>query len=100
MQDLPNSAEVSRTEDVKNIFLKALDFREAAKDQSCQIALDVFDRTSEQQLTFELPVEYSRVRDEFGALEAPGSPPNDSQPQLEFEDFLWRRLRTMVLDLS
>ena len=100
MQYPRNSIGDQRLEGVKAIFLEALEYREVHKDESHRIAIGVFCVTSAEKLGVELPARFSRVRDEFGALEAPGMSPDGSQSQSEFEDSLWRRLHAMVLSLS
>lgn len=81
--------------DVIALFVMALNERRANKDRSEAIAHEVFERTHSSQLSFDLPDDLSRLRDEFGALEAPGLPDDDSDPD-EYRDTLWDRLFSLV----
>jgi hypothetical protein len=86
---------LSNKDDVIELFLTAVDERRLNKELSESIAHNVFDRTHPSQLTFELPHELVELRNEFGALEAPGLPEDDSDPD-EYRDALWERLSLLV----
>lgn len=86
---------ISDPVDVMALFVTALKEQQADKERSEAIAHEVFERTHPSQLTFDLPDDLSRLRDEFGALEAPGLPDDDSDPD-EYRDALWERLFSLV----
>ena len=76
--------------DVFLFFLGALDYREAHPEESEKIALFVFDAT--HKFIFDNDIE--TIRNEFGALEAPGEPENGNPD--DYREALWTRLRLMV----
>ncbi len=86
---------ISDPSDVIALFVMALNERQANKERSEAIAHEVFERTHPSQLSFTLPDELSRLRDEFGALEAPGLPEDGSDPGV-YRDALWERLFLLV----
>jgi hypothetical protein len=94
-----NRKRLSNKADVIELFLTAINERRLNKGQSESIARDVFDRTHPSQLTFELPHELTELRNEFGALEAPGLPEDNSDPE-EYRDALWDRLLVLVHEKS
>lgn len=73
----------------------AIDFRKQHKDESEEIARLVFDATHPSKLSFEVPHYLLDIRDEFGALEAPGMPSDESDPDV-YRDSLWNRLELIV----
>lgn len=76
-------------------YRSAVDFRKQNKDKSEEIARTVFDTTHSSRLSFEMPHYLMVIRDEFGALEAPGAPSDDTDPDI-YRDALWRRLELIV----
>lgn len=87
--------ELSNQEDLVNYFAKAIQLREQHRDQSEEIARQVFDNTHPALLSFEVNDRLQKIRNEFGALEAPGLLDNDSDPDA-YRDDLWRRLKNLI----
>lgn len=76
-------------------FSDAIRTQEANPEASELIAHTVFDHTHPSLLSFELSDEVLQLRDEFGALEAPGFPEDDSDPDA-YRDQLWKRVKNLV----
>ena len=90
-------ASIETHEDLRVYFRLAIQLRFANREQSAQIARCVFNQTHRSRLTFTLTEKESRIRDEFGALEAPGSfCTKDENLQKAREDELWRRLEDLL----
>lgn len=81
--------------DLLDYYQSAIELRELHKDDSEKIARLVFDSTHPSKLSFEPPRLLTEIRNEFGALEAPGMPSDNTDPDT-YRDFLWRRLEIMV----
>lgn len=83
---------------VLEYFRLALQTRARSPESSREIAYGVFTMTSSENLLFTPSTQLSRLRDEFGALEAPGLENQDSNEQeaKQFEDRLWLRLEGLV----
>lgn len=64
-----------------------------------EIARFVFDVTHETTLGIPSNDDIQLIRQEFGALEAPGLPEDNSDPEA-YEDKLWARLRSTVEEKS
>ena len=83
--------------DILNYFIDAIQYRTSHKNESLDVAMHVFDRTHPRgRLSFPISAATERLRDEFGALEAPGMPENDDEDPDEYMDKLWLRLLNMV----
>jgi hypothetical protein len=80
-------------------YLEAIELRMVHPELSEEIAREVFDRTHPSVLVFSIRDDVSQLRDEFGALEAPGLPDNGSDPD-EYRDALWRRLKDFVDNIA
>lgn len=83
---------------VLEYFRVALHTRARSREASSGIAHTVFTMTSPEYLNFTPSGHVSRLRDEFGALEAPGLEHQDSSEDqaTDFEDKLWKRLEGLV----
>lgn len=68
--------------------MTALMCRARTPVDSPEIARWTFDATNPQRLAFSLDPGLEKIRDEFGALEAPGSPENPSMDLVNFDDLL------------
>ncbi len=86
---------ISDSADVIALFVTALNERQVNKERSEAIAHEVFERTHPSLLSFDLSDDLSRLRDEFGALEAPGLPDDGTDPD-EYRNALWERLFLLV----
>lgn len=83
--------------DVLNFYQDVIVYRFDHKDQSAKIAESAFDRTHSQiRLHFPVSAETDSLRNEFGSLEDPGAPDNDTQSNEDYEDEVWLRLSKMV----
>jgi hypothetical protein len=91
-----NSINFKTPDDVRRFFREAIEYRQTHKDESERIALYVFDMAHEPRLGFPLPDNLKAIRYEFGALEAPGWPEDDSVDPDEFIDSLWSRLSALI----
>lgn len=81
--------------DIFSFFLSAIGYREKHKDQSEQVALYVFNVTHKNKLGILYSDDIDAIRNEFGALEAPGQPDDNTEPDV-FVDHLWDRLRAII----
>lgn len=97
MEDIRNrlQVELSTPNDVLAYFDEAIHIRELYPEDSEIIARAVFDHTHPSLLSFRLDEKLLRLRDEFGALEAPGLSGDDSDPDM-YRDELWQRLKNLV----
>ncbi|MGD8374282.1 MAG: hypothetical protein PVI21_05520 [Candidatus Woesebacteria bacterium] len=82
-------------QDIISFFNEALLYRQSHKNQSEKIACFVFDTTHESKIGLLYNKRIDTIRNEFGALEAPGLPDNNQDPD-EFADYLWSRLGLLV----
>lgn len=64
---------------------------------SCTIAEEAYLASAPKNLRFELTAKMARIRDELGALSAPGAPDTDQSYSL-YEDQLWSRFINMLPD--
>lgn len=86
--DAYKNRELLNETDVLDYFVDAINFRNSHKDQSTDIATQVFNRTHATMLPFTLSKEAERLRFEFGALEAPGMPEDETLPTPDYDDEL------------
>lgn len=87
--------EIPTTGDMQAYFAEAIRIQELHPEDSEFIAREVFNRTHPSLLSFQPDEELLWLRDEFGALEAPGLLDDDSDPD-EYRDKLWQRLKILV----
>jgi hypothetical protein len=87
--------ELQNESELLAFYLEAIEVRGDYPEYSEQIARAVFDRAHPYLLSFGISEDASRLRDEFGALEAPGLPEDDSDPDV-YRDQLWKRLKNLV----
>lgn len=85
-------------QDILSFFNEAILYRQNHKEESEKIALFVFDKTHESKLGLLYNKRIDTIRNEFGALEAPGMPDDDQDPD-DFVDYLWDRLRIIVKEI-
>lgn len=97
MKQYPFDRNITDESDVLDYYIDAINYRNAHKDESVDIAMHVFDRTHpKSRLSFPISTAIERLRDEFGALEAPGMPENDDEDPSDHIDRLWSRLLNLV----
>lgn len=97
MHSYPFDRALGNTTELLNFYSDAIHYRNSHKAQSSEIAQYVFNATHPTiRLTFPVDTGLDRLRDEFGALEAPGMPMDDTVDPDEDEDRLWERLLTIV----
>lgn len=89
---------------VRRYWLSEIECRHSNVSRSEEIARRAFDNTHISVLGFSLPADYERVRNEFGALEAPGAHEGISgqfpDSQEAYENSLWLRLSEEVNQLG
>lgn len=90
---------LENVEDVLHFFLHAIEYRGSHKSESQKIARFVFDATYQAKIEMPFSQGLERIRYEFGALEAPGQPDDDGDPDV-FVDQLWDRLRLIIEKIS
>lgn len=96
MSQYPFDRILSKESDVLDYFINAIQYRNMHKDRSADIAMHVFDMTHPKlRLTFPIDSKTNQLRDEFGALEAPGWSEDETKSRKESEDEAWN----LVLDL-
>lgn len=95
MESFYENPVLNNESDLIRFFQYAIEYRNNHKDESTKVAMFVFDTTFQDNLSFSLPKYLDDVRNEFGALEAPGSAP-DNEDQEAFEDKLWDRLHLII----
>jgi len=91
--------EIKSNNNLANYYLKVIEYRNAHKNCSSDIARFAFDKTHSSVLAFIPSKEMLSIRFEFGSLEAPGMSDNehsDMTPEI-YCDYLWNRLRKIVL---
>lgn len=97
MNKYPFDRSLSNESEVLDYYIDAIQYRNSHKDESPEIAMHVFDKTHPiTQLSFPISEETDQLRDEFGALEAPGMPEDDEKDPDEEVDELWLRLLNLV----
>ena len=84
-------------DDILVFFEYALGYRELHKEESGEIARFVFDMTHDDTTGLKLDRDLAQIRDEFGALEAPGQSDLDAK---NYVDTLWARLSEIVNESS
>lgn len=95
MKDIYDMPTPSTPKEVVDYFLSAVEYRNSHKSQSIEIARYVFDVTHESRIGFHLSEKLERIRYEFGALEAPGTP-DGGEDVMSYDDRLWERLAAMI----
>jgi hypothetical protein len=97
MKEYPFDKNLSNELEVLDFFEAAIRYREDHKAQSSEIAVHVFDKAHPKpQLSFPIADDIDNLRNEFGALEAPGMPEDDDKDPDEYDDELWTRLNNLV----
>jgi len=97
MSEYPFDRSLSNETEVLDYYVDAIHYRNAHKDESPDIAIHVFDRTHPKiRLSFPTSSEIDKLRDEFGALEAPGMPEDNEKNPDEYIDEVWMRLLNLV----
>lgn len=93
------SKDINSREEFVDYYLEAIDYRNKNKSElsSDELALRVFNDIHQGELSFTLGDDLERIRDEMGALSAPGAPDEDDVDYGEYEDRLWSELRAMVV---
>lgn len=81
--------------DIFSFFNRAILYRNNHKEESGKVARFVFDTTHKSKLGSLYSENIDSIRNEFGALEAPGRPADNSDLN-EFIDHLWDRLRLII----
>ena len=99
MKSFLQSFPLQTQDDVLNFFQEAIVYRETHKSESEEIARFVFDATHRTKINVPLSTELEKIRYEFGALEAPGQPEDNSDPNI-FVDHLWSRLHLITKKIS
>ena len=92
MQELQQYLPIKSEEELIKFYISAIDYRNGHKGQSADIAQFVFDASHSSNLPFESSEELTSLRFEFGALEAPGLPENNTISIEDYDDQLWDRL--------
>ena len=87
---------IANEEELARYFLSVVERRDRRPERSCALAEAGYLAPREENLAFQMPPRWTRVRDELGALAAPGAP-DGPEPYLEYEDALWRRFVTLVV---
>jgi hypothetical protein len=87
---LPNESEVLE------YYIDAIKYRDGHKDESLEIATHVFDKTHTLQLGFSVDESMDRLRDEFGALEAPGWSKDETKSLEESEEEAWNYVSNLI----
>lgn len=101
MRQYPFDRNLANELDVLNYYSDAIYYRNAHKSESVDIAVHVFDRTHPKgRLSFPISAEVDRLRDEFGALEAPGMPEDDEKDPDEYVDEVWQLLDDRVKEIK
>jgi len=96
MQDLQKYLPIKSEKELIDFYIAAIDYRNKHKDQSPAIAQFVFDASHPLNLPFALSKSLTSIRFEFGALEAPGMPEDDSILPEDYDDTLWNRLLRII----
>lgn len=99
MDSLDAQINISTEDDLFKFFNEAIEYRDAHKQESRKIAIFVFDNTHPAITNIPLNDDLERIRFEFGALEAPGSPEADIDRD-KYDDKLWRRLSDMISETN
>ena len=94
-----NDYDFKTQKDIFLFFAQAIVYRSSHKKESEKIARFVFDVTHNSRLGALYTDGIDVIRNEFGALEAPGAPDNSIRPD-QYVDYLWDRLRLIVEEKS
>ena len=86
---------IKNEEELRQYYLSLIRARNKSPAQSCQIAEKGYLATGEEGLSFQPSQQWSRIRDELGALSAPGAP-DGQESYIDYENALWRRLQKLV----
>ena len=92
MQELQKYLPIKSEEELIKFYISAIDYRNKHKDKSADIAQFVFDASHPSNLPFKSSEELTSLRFEFGALEAPGLPEDNTISIEDYDDQLWDRL--------
>ena len=95
MYSMHKTPNLKNRRDIFLFFNEALAYRKSHQEESERIALFVFDTTHEDKLGKIYDQKIEKIRNEFGALEAPGMPKN-GQDADNFREKLWDRLARIV----
>lgn len=95
MEELMNIDNISTPEDVIEYMKLGISVRKKNPDKSREIARLIFNNTHELITGVALPDDITRIRYEFGALEAPGNP-NYAIDLKDYDDKLWSRLEELI----
>lgn len=87
--------ELRNESELISYYLEAIEIRTLHPELSEEIAREVFDQTHPSTLPFIVNDDTQRLRDEFGALEAPGLPDDYTNPDV-YREQLWQRLKYIV----
>lgn len=102
IEKLFNKFSITNYQNLLDFMLYAIEYRNQHKTLSTTIAMVAFVRSN----PIITGVEFNQLTEDihgwFGALECPGDPSWSSTPskfnnQLEYEDYLWEKLRDMIL---
>lgn len=96
MQELQKYLPIKSEEELIKFYIYAIDYRNRHKDQSTNIALFTFNASHPSRLPFVLSEGLTSIRFEFGALEAPGMPEDNTISIEDYDDQLWDRLLKLV----
>jgi len=97
MERYPFDRKLFNEADILNYYSDAIHYRNEHKEQSASIAMHVFDKTHPKNaLTFPISSAVDRLRDEFGALEAIGTPEDDALSMEDHENEVWLRLLDLI----
>lgn len=97
MKQYPFDRDLTSESDVLDYYVDAIHYRNSHKSESTEIAIHVFNRTHPKvRLSFAINRKVERLRDEFGALEAPGMPEDDTEDPNDYSDRLWARLLNLT----
>lgn len=99
MKSYPFDRTLSTELELLDYYLDAVNYRNIHKNLSSEIATHVFNKTHQAlHSPFPTSQEIVDLRYEFGALEAPGMPPNDWQDPDVYTDQVWQRLFNLLIE--
>jgi hypothetical protein len=97
MNNYPFDRNLTNESEVLDYYIDAINYRNAQKEESAVIAMHVFDRTHPiLMLTFPIDDTTDSLRNEFGALEAPGWSEDETKSLEESEDEAWEYVHGLV----
>lgn len=98
MNRYPFDRPITNESELLDYYINAIYYRTDHKDASAAIAMHVFDATHpDLKLSFPISEAAGNIRNEFGALEAPGMPDDDMKDPDEYMDDLWNRLHNLII---